>query len=139
MNGGVVLCAFGSAECELPQKLLLDFASECAILFGACPAPCCRESRRFAKDDGGGVVLPNGSYLKEDGTVTKTKPTDNYAYYKDGVLTLHNYDYSGEGLVSEEGTALVDCASGYAVSLEGENYLSTPIDGSVVYRIASGA
>ncbi len=46
----------------------------------------------------GGVGMFDGDYLAEGATATtRTKPADNYAYYKDGVLTLHNYDYEGAG------------------------------------------
>ncbi|MBR6548102.1 MAG: hypothetical protein IKT68_01025 [Clostridia bacterium] len=49
----------------------------------------------------GGVGMTDGDYLPQDSeTVTKTKPaSDCYAYYKNGVLTLHDYSYTGVGFV----------------------------------------
>lgn len=47
----------------------------------------------------GGVAMNDGDYLANDATsTTKTKPSESgYAYYKDGVLTLNGYSYTGEG------------------------------------------
>ena len=46
----------------------------------------------------GGITLSNNTYLKSGATtVTSTKPSDNYAYYNDGVLTLCNFSYVGAG------------------------------------------
>lgn len=47
----------------------------------------------------GGVAMSDGDYLANDATATtKTQPADSgYAYYKDGVLTLNEYIYTGEG------------------------------------------
>ncbi|MBE6762564.1 MAG: carbohydrate-binding domain-containing protein [Ruminococcaceae bacterium] len=48
----------------------------------------------------GGVGMNNGDYLpKGSQSTTKTKPSDRYAYYNNGVLTLHNYTYQGLGVV----------------------------------------
>ena len=47
------------------------------------------------------VVLPTGSYLatgNSSNTPTTVKPSGGYAYYKDGVLTLSNYSYSGSAI-----------------------------------------
>lgn len=56
-------------------------------------------------DDGvyvGGIKLSGGKYLAVGAdTPTATKPAGGYAYYKDGVLTLNNYTYTGEGYLFE--------------------------------------
>lgn len=54
------------------------------------------------------VPMYDGDYLKDDAVeTTKTKPADNYAYYNNGVLTLHNFSCEGIG-------HLYDNKNGYA-------------------------
>lgn len=82
----------------------------------------------------GGVALKNGEYLAVDSTTpTTAKPSGGYAYYKDGVLTLSSYRYTGAGsqymfnpnlansslydtCVFSDGDLVIYC--------EGENYLT---------------
>ena len=46
----------------------------------------------------GGVGLYDGDYLAAGAyQTTQTKPEDYYAYYSAGVLTLHNFSYTGPG------------------------------------------
>ena len=79
----------------------------------------------------GGVELPGGMYLAVDSTVpTATKPQGGYAYYKDGVLTLNNYTYEGEGYLyyadSDEYNYYAAIYTDKAVTLilKGENSLT---------------
>ncbi len=45
-----------------------------------------------------GIRLTDGKYLAIDAIApTSSKPSGGYAYYKNGVLTLHDYKYSGLG------------------------------------------
>lgn len=47
----------------------------------------------------GGVEMNDGDYLANGATATTTtKPSGGYAYFKDGVLTLNNYEYEGAGV-----------------------------------------
>ena len=46
----------------------------------------------------GGKGLRDGDYIDTDGNITDTKPVEGgYAHYEDGVLTLSDYKYFGEG------------------------------------------
>ena len=50
----------------------------------------------------GGKALDPGEYITGDGVISTTKPEDNYAYLQsdaneDYILTLHNFDHTGEG------------------------------------------
>ena len=76
----------------------------------------------------GGVGMADGTYLANGATATtKTKPSVGYAYYKSGVLTLHNYKYSGRGLYCDEthnAYAMVLAATNITIVLEGTNKLS---------------
>ena len=78
----------------------------------------------------GGVELPGGMYLPAGSTVpTATKPQGGYAYYKDGVLTLNNYTYEGEGYIYYDDGEYYYAAAIYAskslsVTLKGENSLT---------------
>ncbi|MBQ2739642.1 MAG: S-layer homology domain-containing protein [Oscillibacter sp.] len=50
----------------------------------------------------GGVELAAGQYLDLAGNVTYEAPEGGYAHYgEDGVLTLHEYSYTGDGYVYE--------------------------------------
>ena len=51
----------------------------------------------------GGVGMNDGDYLASGATETTTKrpTTGGYAYYKNGVLTLNNYQFTGEGFAYE--------------------------------------
>ena len=52
----------------------------------------------------GGVGMNDGDYLASGATdTTKSRPTTGgYAYYKNGVLTLNNYQFSGDGFAHED-------------------------------------
>ena len=51
----------------------------------------------------GGVLMQDGDYLAVgQSTVTRVKPDGGYAYYKDGVLTLKDYTYTGSGFCINE-------------------------------------
>ena len=80
----------------------------------------------------GGVAMSDGDYLANGATsTTKTKPAESgYAYFKDGVLTLNYYDYTGEGysyqLSPDEEYTYPSCIfspSDLVISLEGVSYL----------------
>ena len=45
----------------------------------------------------GGVKIGDGDYLDPDGNTTTQKPDGGYAFYEDGVLTLHDFTYAGDG------------------------------------------
>ena len=79
----------------------------------------------------GGVELPSGMYLAVDSTEpTDTKPAGGYAYYENGVLTLNNYTYEGEGYLyyadSDEYNYYAAIYTDKAVTLilKGENSLT---------------
>ena len=78
----------------------------------------------------GGVGMFSGDYLAVGATATtKTKPSGGYAYYNNGVLTLHNYSYTGNGyeLESERvGISRVSFAEqlNLKLVLEGSNTIS---------------
>ena len=52
----------------------------------------------------GGVAMADGDYLANGATATTTtEPSGGYAYFKDGVLTLNNYEYEGAGVTQSNG------------------------------------
>lgn len=74
----------------------------------------------------GGVKLDSGKYLKSGANATtSTKPSDKYAYYKDGVLTLHNYEYTGKNgyFTDDDECMLIYTEGALTVVLEGTNKL----------------
>ena len=72
--------------------------------------------------------MVSGDYLASGATeTTTTQPEGGYAYYNEGVLTLHNYSYEGPGYKYEpflQRYALVYGALDITLVLEGENALT---------------
>lgn len=81
----------------------------------------------------GGVGMFVGDYLEKDATATTTtKPADNYAYLEevegDLVLTLHNYEYLGEGFnFSANNNASIFSANSLKINVEGSNKLEVSV------------
>ena len=85
----------------------------------------------------GGVPMEDGDYLASGADeVSKTVPASGgYAYYKDGVLTLNNYVYSGDGYIYyyydeyDYYTGAVYCTlEELKVVLQGESALTNTLD-----------
>lgn len=75
----------------------------------------------------GGVSMANNTYLANGETKTQTtKPEEGgYAYLKDGVLTLDNYQYTGTGYCDLEGDYIGIYTKGATnIVLIGENGIS---------------
>ena len=70
-----------------------------------------------------GIGLNDGDYLAVGASATMTtKPSGGYAYYNNGVLTLHNYTYSGPGRgVDIHDYAAIGCDTSLTIQLEGSN------------------
>ena len=83
----------------------------------------------------GSHLIQNGEYLDNAGNVTTTAPAGGYAYYKDGVLTLNEFTYSGDGLRYEGINCLIYSEGSLEIVLMGENTLSTTYDEVQVYGI----
>ena len=67
-----------------------------------------------------GITLGSGWYLKEGATQETTgKPRDNYAYYNNGVLTLHNFD-----VTSDDDKYCIESTGDLTISLAGNNTLT---------------
>ena len=80
----------------------------------------------------GGVGMNDGDYLASGATETTTKrpTTGGYAYYKNGVLTLNNYQFTGEGFAyeydgysDEKYFALIYSATDLVIELVGSSNL----------------
>lgn len=102
-------------------------------------------SRVHLKYDGahiyvGGVGMEIGDYLDEDGNISDTKPEEGgYAYYTysattGGVLTMHNFDYEGEGYIEDWDYSCVIATDlhNLTVVVEGKNELYAEYDGLYV-------
>ena len=77
----------------------------------------------------GGVEMTNNTYLAVDATATQTtKPSGGYAYYKDDVLTLNNYSYTGKGYTYSDGivtrSAIIYASNDIQIELVGTNNLT---------------
>ncbi len=90
----------------------------------------------------GGVRMGDGDYLENGvSSVTKVKPEDNYAYYNDGILTLVNYRYEGEGIYNVEGFGnnhIVTSLGDLTVVLKGENSIAYTGTNERNYGILTG-
>ena len=62
----------------------------------------------------GGLGLGEGEYLGNDKKFSTTAPAGGYAHYANGVLTLNNYEYTGNG---DEYVSLYDVTFNYTSSL----------------------
>ncbi len=72
----------------------------------------------------GGIGMNDGDYLHVGAEATsKNKLSDSYAYYNDGVLTLHNYTYTGPGHV------MPGAYSYYSVAIVGEALTEIVVEG----------
>lgn len=87
-----------------------------------------------------GVAMPDGTYLGQySGAVTTDKPSDHWAYYKDGVLTLYNFNSPyGAGIEFGDITLkIISSGSGNAVSciVSEYDYASLTIDGTATLNV----
>ena len=76
----------------------------------------------------GGVEMNDGDYLANGATATTTtEPSGGYAYFKDGVLTLNNYEYEGAGVPQTNGhitwAELISYKIPLTLNLKGDNKL----------------
>ena len=76
----------------------------------------------------GGVAMADGDYLANGATATTTtEPSGGYAYFKDGVLTLNNYEYEGEGYHYTDGDYVLSIMVYHEIpltlNLKGDNKL----------------
>ncbi len=72
----------------------------------------------------GGIGMNDGDYLHVGAEATsKNKLSDSYAYYNDGVLTLHNYTYTGPGHV------MPGVYSYYSAAIVGEALTEIVVEG----------
>ena len=83
----------------------------------------------------GGVVLRNGDYLASNASAAvRTKPSGGYAYWNNGILTLHNYRYTGAGYiyqgVGSKCSSVIYAENGFTLRLEGTNNLTNTKAGS---------
>lgn len=81
----------------------------------------------------GNVGLANGEYLDNNGRISTVAPSaGDYAYYKDGVLTLKDFVYKGEGHEYEENdyvySAAIYCElEELKLVLQGESQLTNTV------------
>ena len=85
----------------------------------------------------GGIPMQDGDYLAVGADKTTSKPpvTGGYAYYKDGVLTLKDFTYSGNGFPVEQDSsngntyAFLYAADDLVIEIVGENSFTSGEDG----------
>ena len=87
-----------------------------------------------------GVAMPDGTYLGlYSGAVTTGRPSDHWAHYKDGVLTLYNFDSPyGAGIeFGEIDLTVVSTGDGNAVSciVSYYDYANITIDGTAQLNV----
>ena len=83
--------------------------------------------------------MVDGTYLANGASVTVTeKPVGGYAYYKSGVLTLNNYEYTGAGFEYDGTGSYAIIFSSYPIEIvfEGENQLSSVTAGEAIVAYA---
>ena len=117
----------------------MSFAEEAApMLMTSYAAPLSAEDDTSTPADTvyvGETELSDGEWTADGLTdSTGTLPASGYAYYKDGVLTLNNFEYEGEGFCYEKRyyvedfeyyqyNALIYSDAALSIALEGDNSL----------------
>lgn len=97
---------------------------------GFCDICACKKQEGQFDVYVGGAGLTDGDYLSLTGEITENRPKGGYACFRDGVLTLHDYQYSGAGYQHDAEEAQYNyCSAIYSnteliVVLEGENTLN---------------
>ncbi len=76
----------------------------------------------------GKVTLKNGEYTTDGKEKTPGEPTgEGYAYFKDGVLTLNNFEYEGVGAVNSEnggaGKGIIYTTNDLDIEIIGDNII----------------
>jgi len=91
----------------------------------------------------GGVKMTAGTYLANGASAAvKSKPSGGYAYFNNGVLTLNNYDYTGEGCEFNEFMgfhATVYCEGNLRINLIGTNNLAQTVYGDFNVMVSDGS
>ncbi|MBR3821207.1 MAG: hypothetical protein IKJ37_06245, partial [Kiritimatiellae bacterium] len=80
----------------------------------------------------GAVELSDGQYTSDGVSITET-PGDSYAYLKDGVLTLHNFTYEGDGkggTTTSNPIRMLGSSADLVIALEGTNAFVMNASGS---------
>lgn len=75
--------------------------------------------------------LSDGEYLDNDGNVTTTVPEGAYAYYKDGVLTLNDFELVNGDENGIYGASAVYSETDLSIVLVGNNYLESAGDDAI--------
>ena len=120
------------------KKRLLSFLLIIALCLGLVPAAMLSASAEKAGDIYvAGVLMSDGDYLANNKTSTQTtKPSGGYAYYKNGILTLRSFSYTGEGYnVDSNYNALIYSDYAVRIVLEGKNSLKEVTSSNWVYGI----
>ncbi len=123
VNKSYVYDDFGHALCcDICKVLKTDAAFEVHEFDDNMECFCgCKidiEKRVYIADK----EIKDGEYCTETLNIVTEKPTTGgYAYYKDGVLVLHNFNLEMTG----EYTSLIDTTTDLIILLEGDNRLST--------------
>ena len=118
------------------KKRLVSLALVLVMIFGILPLSFMSVSA--AKSDKiyvAGVLMKDGDYLANGSSSTQTsKPSNGYAFYKDGVLTLRNFKYTGQGYyLGDNDYALILSYTNLRINLEGKNELVGSFPGSAIY------
>ena len=96
-------------------SLLLSLAMLCSIVFAMDITANAASSNTIYINN---IALEDSRYLKENATIsTGYKPISNYAFYKNGVLYLHDFDIQSSGSTS---SAAINAGDGdLVISLTG--------------------
>lgn len=86
----------------------------------------------------GGKGMVSGQYLSNSGKLSTSKPSGGYAYFKNGKLTLNNYQYKGAGIYNvddEKCNDLVNYIGDLTIEITGTNKLEGVGDNLEIYGI----
>lgn len=111
-----------------PLSWLLTLAVLCSAIFAMGITANAASDTIYVNN----IAMKDGQYLKENATaVTTARPGSNYAYYKGGVLNLHDFDMNWDGSSSVIG-AINSGDGDLIIELYGTNTITSSVQQVIV-------
>ena len=109
-------------------SLLLMLTVLCSVIFALNISANAASSTIYVNK----IAMSDGQYLKENATaVTTTKPSSDYAYYKNGVLYLYSFDLKWNGGSSRTGA--INAGNGdLIIELHGTSTITSSVSQTIV-------
>ncbi len=108
------------------KKRMISLLLALTMVLGMLPLSMLQVNAAGDYVDIKGMQLNDGMYMGASLIPTTTKPDGGYAYYSNGVLTLHNYD------IKATGQHCITSTGDLTITLSGTNTLNQTVDFSAI-------